>query len=419
MSTITQTITALPDAPDPAADTPTVFSTKAAASVLAQKAMVTELNTFAGQVNTVAGEVADHAAAAAQSAEDATTNGAEQVALAAIQAGNAATSAAAAAGSAIVAGAVVWVSGTAYAIGDARYSPVDLQTYRRKTNGAGTTDPSLDAVNWEKAIKVGGIANIATATTDTTLTSIPTLLQITPASYGVAVTLPDATTCVEGGPLHIIDNKSSFAVFVKNNSGTIIDCVGGKTVGTISLTDNATADGTWSVAGKSGLVLLSESVATGAAYVACSLSPLFEEYQLHMSGVMSGANNVGLYMYGSKDGGSTWIDSNYSMCTYGASTSGVISLEQLTAQSQYSLSYSDARPYALSYNLSGIVNLLGISNRFSSVLSHLRHYTGSLPTVATSGGQIDAGVGGSVNAIKVMFSGNNISGTFRLYGVKK
>lgn len=47
-----------------------------------------------------------------------------------------------------VVGAVAWVSGTTYAIGNPVYSPIDLQTYRRKTVGAGTTDPSLDAINW-------------------------------------------------------------------------------------------------------------------------------------------------------------------------------------------------------------------------------------------------------------------------------
>lgn len=47
-------------------------------------------------------------------------------------------------------GAVAWVSGTTYAIGNSVYSPIDMQTYRRKTNGAGTTDPSADSTNWEK-----------------------------------------------------------------------------------------------------------------------------------------------------------------------------------------------------------------------------------------------------------------------------
>lgn len=77
-----------------------------------------------------------------------TSTATTQANVATTQASLATTQAQAAAGSALVAGAVVWVSGTTYAVGDARYSPINLQTYRRKVAGAGTTDPSLDAVNW-------------------------------------------------------------------------------------------------------------------------------------------------------------------------------------------------------------------------------------------------------------------------------
>ena len=67
----------------------------------------------------------------------------------AVDAYNNAVSAAANAVSAIAAaGAIKWVSGTTYVIGDARWSPVNNQSYRRITNGAGTTDPSLDKTNW-------------------------------------------------------------------------------------------------------------------------------------------------------------------------------------------------------------------------------------------------------------------------------
>src|SRR5450759_2722838 len=41
-----------------------------------------------------------------------------------------------------------WVSGTVYAIGDFRRSPINFQTYRRLTAGAGITDPSADPTNW-------------------------------------------------------------------------------------------------------------------------------------------------------------------------------------------------------------------------------------------------------------------------------
>lgn len=91
------------------------------------------------------------------------------------------------------------------------------------------------------------VENIVTATTATTLTSTPTLLQITPAGYGVRVTLPDATTCTEGGPLHIIDNRGAYPVMVVNNSGTLLGFINGGVVSHISLRDNASAAGAWTV----------------------------------------------------------------------------------------------------------------------------------------------------------------------------
>ena len=53
--------------------------------------------------------------------------------------------------SATAAGATIWVSGTTYAIGDVRWSPATRYSYRRITNGAGTTDPSADPTNWTLA----------------------------------------------------------------------------------------------------------------------------------------------------------------------------------------------------------------------------------------------------------------------------
>lgn len=63
------------------------------------------------------------------------------------------------------AGAIAWVSGTTYAIGNVRYSPINFLAYRRKTAGAGTTDPSLDTTNWALAAGQGDAtqADIAAA----------------------------------------------------------------------------------------------------------------------------------------------------------------------------------------------------------------------------------------------------------------
>lgn len=125
MTTTPPAITALPAAPDP--NDRSTFNTRAYPWSAA-------LPAFGTQVSSVGENVKANADEAAASAVTATAQA------------NAAIAAA---------GAVAWVSGTTYAIGDARYSPSSLQTYRRKTAGAGAVDPSLDATNW---VQLGSVS---------------------------------------------------------------------------------------------------------------------------------------------------------------------------------------------------------------------------------------------------------------------
>jgi hypothetical protein len=127
------TIATLPPAPQPTDDTST-FNTKAFALLAALPGFVTETNAVAGETNTAAGN-------AATSAGTATTKAAEAVATLLACIANAQAAAASA-------GAAAWVSGTTYAIGDVRWSPLSYGSFRRRTAGAGTTDPSLDTTNW-------------------------------------------------------------------------------------------------------------------------------------------------------------------------------------------------------------------------------------------------------------------------------
>lgn len=119
-------ITPLPT--PPTRDDPSTFSSRADAFLGALPTFVTEANTLATDANT--------------DAATATTKAAEALAskIAAEAAQNAAESAAVAA---------LWVSGTTYAQGDVVFSPVNFLSYRRKSAGAGATDPSLDAANWQ------------------------------------------------------------------------------------------------------------------------------------------------------------------------------------------------------------------------------------------------------------------------------
>jgi hypothetical protein len=74
MTDITQVITALPAAPNPATQTPSEFSTTAAASVLAQRGLPTEINAWSTQANVLAGEVNVNATTAATKASEASAS---------------------------------------------------------------------------------------------------------------------------------------------------------------------------------------------------------------------------------------------------------------------------------------------------------------------------------------------------------
>ena len=162
---MTVAITALPT--PPSSTDPVNFDARADAFLAALPSTVTQMNAQNTENNSINSQAVASATSAASSAAAATANGAAQVTLAANQvtlataqvalatnqattaAGHAATALTHATTSAVNAGAVLWVSGTTYAIGDARYSAVTGQTYRRLTAGAGTIDPSSDATNWK------------------------------------------------------------------------------------------------------------------------------------------------------------------------------------------------------------------------------------------------------------------------------
>lgn len=127
------TITALPEAPS-RSDTPANFIAKADAFVAAMAVLVTEMNAAIGITNLTK-----------------------------------------------------WISGTTYAIGDVTWSPADFQAYRRKTAGAGTTDPSADSTNWQRTEYSATSAQTQSATAFTTAGTAPAFtLTPTPAPAAYA-----------------------------------------------------------------------------------------------------------------------------------------------------------------------------------------------------------------------------------------
>ena len=127
-------ITPLPT--PPSRNDPTNFSTRADAFLEALPDFATEANALAVDVN------ADAVSAAA----DATA--AEAAAAAATAAAN----------------VTKWVSGTTYTEGAVVWSPITYLSYRRKSTGGGTTDPSADSTNWAQAAGTGDVTQTGTQT---------------------------------------------------------------------------------------------------------------------------------------------------------------------------------------------------------------------------------------------------------------
>jgi len=143
-------ITPLPPAPLPT-DSTSEFNSKAFALVAA-------LDPFVTQTNATAVEV-DADASTAVSAK----NDAQAAAASAIASAN----------------ATKWVSGTTYTEGSVVWSPISYLTYRRKTTGGGTTDPSADSANWAQAAGTGDVTVTGTQTlTNKTINSADNTLTI-------------------------------------------------------------------------------------------------------------------------------------------------------------------------------------------------------------------------------------------------
>ena len=221
-------ITALPSPPDPA--------NRATFNTLAYP-WSAALPTFSTEVSAVAANVKANADDAATSSTTATAKAAEAVAAA-----SAATT---------TANASAWVNGGTYALNDNAISGVDFQTYRKKTASSVTsTDPSADGANW---VQVGGSTIGAGGTTSTasiTLTaSSAAAMTVTPATPGLYVTLPDATTCTKADNLYAVYNAGDYDYGVKDSAGTQLGWIRARTGAMIGLADNSTAAGVWAYYG--------------------------------------------------------------------------------------------------------------------------------------------------------------------------
>jgi hypothetical protein len=119
-----------------------------------------------------------------------------------------------------------WISGTTYAIGDVTWSPTTFYAYRRKTAGAGTTDPSADATNW-----IGIISAAAGANTDITSITGNAATATNASQLGGVVAASYATTTYADGMRDVPANAQTTSYsLISTDRGKSIDTTAGVTI---------------------------------------------------------------------------------------------------------------------------------------------------------------------------------------------
>lgn len=213
----------LPNSPDPAVDPPAVFSAKAAASVLAQKTMVPQLNTAIAGINAASADVATKWADVLNAADS-------------------------------VAEVPKWIAGTSYVEGARVWSSANGQTYRRLApGGVSNTDPSEDAIGWRPVMDLGvgwkqtSVGNIATS--QILDLNAANVLEYAPTVGGLSITLRDATKVKLGPAAQVISNKGEYELAVRDKAGDLLCVVGPGGFAVFTLIKNTTVAGEWSAAG--------------------------------------------------------------------------------------------------------------------------------------------------------------------------
>jgi len=362
------TITPLPTPPSRSTD-PTNFAIEADAFVAALPEFATDANAQATYLDNLAATVDADAASAAADADIASA---------------AATSALAAADVGL------WVSVTTYAIGDNVISPISFQTYRRKTSGAGTTDPSLDATNWAL------------------LTFYPTspFQVIGNAAGGSEVRLPEDT-----------DNGSNYVslkapnALASNLTLTLPSADG--TSGQFLSTDGAGGLAFASVT-PSKYELIATVNASGATTVDFTgLSSTYAAYEVVMTGLYASTAILDLLVRTSSNNGVSFDSGagNYATNHVLVSDSGAVS-GQSSSPAQITMGYihtsGDGIYASLKLVNAGVSRPFGMEWTLGSYLSNIYHWRGVALRKSNT----------AVNAIRLFPSGGTITGTFKLYGIR-
>lgn len=306
------------------------------------------------------------------------------------------------------------------------------------TPAAGTfTNVTAIAASTQDAVKLspraGGTSSFVSSITTTTLTA------------SRVITLPDATgTVVLGGgtcsgtssgtntgdqTITLTGEATgtgtgSFATTL-TNSAVIGKVLTGFTsgAGTVAATDTI-LQAVQKLNGNMGWVLLSTQTASNSATIdfTTGINSTYKMYVVEWDGVKSGSTGNGLQMRISTDGGSTWksgaSDYAYSFC-YFSSGATTMTVQSSTGAASMNCAVAVITTTANTSG-SGTVKCFNPSDsaRFFTIETSAS-VTNTSTSVWASRGVGNYTTAGAVNGFRfLMQSGNIVSGTFRLYGVR-
>lgn len=366
----------------PSRNDPTNFSARADAFLGALPTFQTEANALEVAVD------ADAVAAAASSA----------AAAASVVSATAAANAAAAS-----ANVTKWISGTTYTEGAVVWSPITYLTYRRKTTGGGTTDPSADSTNWTQAAGTGNVSGPGSATNNalvafdgTTGTLIKQAPTVTVAQGGTGTTSLTANNVLLG------NNTNALQVVAPGTSGNV-------------LTSNGT---TWaSAAPPGGGSWIYITQVTGSAVSTIDVDSTYTGYDVFAIigediRVNSFSNDLEVQFKLS----GTYSTSNYLRSYIQTDSSGT----SITARSGASSVIGPVpQGSANSYNIVMYVYNPSNASARKTVSFHSSMIDGTtLNAVQNISGSVANTVSAALTGVRFLAAGVLLSGTFRLYGIK-
>lgn len=180
---------------------------------------------------------------------------------------------------------------------------------------------------------VGMPALVTPSSVSVSLTSTPTLVVMTPATHGTAVTLHDATASSPQEGFHTVDNQSGYTVAIKNFGGTVLGYLQAYQKAICSLTA-ASSNGTWSITNIEPVGAVAQIVTTlmTTIYIVIDLGSGYE--------MLVGTNGSNIYAVvrdnlGATSGSVTLIRSgvgnHYSAISCGSNKVLVVSCNSTTA----------------------------------------------------------------------------------------